>query len=622
MPYFASNAQKIAVLTLFAFTFTCTFACMLASAPVLAQPVTTVLKGEVILNQEGGQGLGNVAISGDNAQSTTTNTDGSFNLVFAKAPGDRYKIRVNRTGWTVINHHLLKGYLPSNKAAQAGDPITIILAKSEQREHWATVYYRLDFKRKAQARYDEQIAKLQGDNQALNEQRIKLEQDKNTALALADEMAKQLAKADIANVSATSSANSGLDTDNDLYQQALDLYLNNQTDEALALLSDAVLNAELKKHKEQQQKLIAALTLKGTMLVSKLDFTAADKVYTQLANNFGNSFDTQFRAGYYFQKQNQFGTAIKAYEKAMLVDGVTPANKALALNNLGVLYKDVNRVDEALVTFNEALEINQKLAKTNSSVYLHNVANTLNNLGILYYNENNMGEALQAYKEAYQTYQKLAKTNPSVYLPDVAMTLNNLGNLHRTESYMDEALNVFNEALDIYRKLAKTNPSVYSPDIAMTLNNLGIVYYRIDRMDEALTAYDKALDIRRKLVKTNPNVYLPYVASTLNNLGLLHSRKKRMNEALAAYTESLEIRRKLAKINPSVYLSDVADTLNNLGIFHVLNKDFDLGKKFIFEAKSIYLKLAKQAPNRFGPDVYDINDTIKIIEKLENTYQQ
>jgi tetratricopeptide (TPR) repeat protein len=52
-------------------------------------------------------------------------------------------------------------------------------------------------------------------------------------------------------------------------------------------------------------------------------------------------------------------------------------------------------------------------------VYRPYVARTLNNLGVLYRDENRMEEARKAYEEALQIYQAFAQIDPSRYQPDV-----------------------------------------------------------------------------------------------------------------------------------------------------------------------------------------------------------
>jgi tetratricopeptide (TPR) repeat protein len=219
---------------------------------------------------------------------------------------------------------------------------------------------------------------------------------------------------------------------------------------------------------------------------------------------------------------------------------------------------------------NEAETYYQKyLTDFASDISIDEQAMTLNNLAVLHSDQNNYEEALLEYEEALEIYRELAKVNPSTYLPYVAGTLNNLANLHSDQNNYEEALLEYEEALEIRKELAKVNPSTYLPDVAMTLNNLANLHQAQNNYEEALLEYEEALEIRRKLAKVNPSTYLPNVAMTLNNLANLHSDQNNYEEALLEYEEALEIYRELAKVNPSTYLPDVATTLINLSLFYL-----------------------------------------------------
>ena len=109
-------------------------------------------------------------------------------------------------------------------------------------------------------------------------------------------------------------------------------------------------------------------------------------------------------------------------------------------------------------------------------MYLPYVATTLNNLGILYSDSERMEEAEEAYSEALATRRKLAETNPEAYLPAVATTLHNVAVVYRNTRRIDKAEEAYAEALAIRRKLAEADPEAYLPSVAGTLNNLAVLY--------------------------------------------------------------------------------------------------------------------------------------------------
>lgn len=126
MPHFTSTAQYTRLLILKTLVLTCLF----ASSLTLAQPATTILKGKVIVNHQGGSAGTNIVISAEGGQQTTTDSNGRFTMVFDKKPGEPYELLVNKKGWVVINSHVLTGHLPSEEVTKHSTPLSIIIAKA------------------------------------------------------------------------------------------------------------------------------------------------------------------------------------------------------------------------------------------------------------------------------------------------------------------------------------------------------------------------------------------------------------------------------------------------------------------------------------------------------------
>jgi tetratricopeptide (TPR) repeat protein len=84
------------------------------------------------------------------------------------------------------------------------------------------------------------------------------------------------------------------------------------------------------------------------------------------------------------------------------------------------------KLDRAELLYREALGIGRDLAAKNPDAFLPKVADTLNNLAILYSNINQLEIALEEFEEALGIYRDLAAKNSDAFLPDVAMTSVNL----------------------------------------------------------------------------------------------------------------------------------------------------------------------------------------------------
>jgi tetratricopeptide (TPR) repeat protein len=152
-----------------------------------------------------------------------------------------------------------------------------------------------------------------------------------------------------------------------------------------------------------------------------------------------------------------FNQALNRYQKAEMAyawcldwarRGRKNAEVAGTLNNLALLDRSQNRMEEAQKELHEALQIRRELAQENPDAYLPGVAQTLLNLGVLNYGEHRTEQARQEYEEALKTRRELAEKDPDANLPDAAQTLNNLGVLDSGEYRTKEALQEYEEGAE------------------------------------------------------------------------------------------------------------------------------------------------------------------------------
>ena len=134
----------------------------------------------------------------------------------------------------------------------------------------------------------------------------------------------------------------------------------------------------------------------------------------------------------------------------------------IAHYSYGLFSQGLNWFEIALTAYKSALDIARRPSNT------HDVAATLNNLGILHRAQNRMEEARLAVDEALSIRRELAGTNPDAYLPYVADTLSYLGILLAAQGQFGDALVLAQEALTIYEKCATKTPLVCAPKVGGT----------------------------------------------------------------------------------------------------------------------------------------------------------
>ncbi|MCE0499591.1 MAG: tetratricopeptide repeat protein [Methylacidiphilales bacterium] len=152
-------------------------------------------------------------------------------------------------------------------------------------------------------------------------------------------------------------------------------------------------------------------------------------------------------------QEGRLDEAITSYQKALEIE----PDYAGAHNNLGGVLFQMGRLDEAIVQFQSALEINPNYAKAH------------NNLGIALAQKGRLDEAMVHYQKALEID------------PNFADAHNNLGSALAQKGRVDEAMAHNQKALEI------------NPDFAEAHYNLGNAFGKKGQMDEAIVQFQEAL---------------------------------------------------------------------------------------------------------------------------------
>jgi tetratricopeptide (TPR) repeat protein len=157
---------------------------------------------------------------------------------------------------------------------------------------------------------------------------------------------------------------------------------------------------------------------------------------------------------------------------------------AALMNNLGILYKEQGKIDEAEKLYRESLEIKRLLGDKKG------IAMSLNNLGILYKGQGKIEEAERLFNESLEIKRQLG------YKQGIGMSLNDLGNLYKDQGKIEEAEKLYRESLEIKQQLGDKQ------GISMSLNNLGILNFDNGKFENAITFYLEAILLKIELNDT------------------------------------------------------------------------------------------------------------------------
>ncbi|MFT5765779.1 MAG: tetratricopeptide (TPR) repeat protein, partial [Saprospiraceae bacterium] len=279
--------------------------------------------------------------------------------------------------------------------------------------------------------------------------------------------------------------------------------------------------------------------------------------------------------GLVYQEQNQLDTAIVFYQSAITIwekiHGPKHLKIAVSLNNLGNCYRDKADYEKAIDLHQKALKIridslgNEALILTESYT----------NLGNCFYTKGDYDNAISYYRKTLQLQLKLLNNNNI----SIAKTYNGMGSILAEKGDFDKAMFYCLKALPIYLESSDDT----NIETGALYNNIGTIYSDKGDYTKAIEFHQKALDTWIKLLDINH----PYVAISYNNIGTCFMAKGDYEKAIDCYQKTLIIWLK-------TYGSEhpyVASAYNNIGICYLSKEDPKSSKEFHQKALDIRLKI-------------------------------
>jgi eukaryotic-like serine/threonine-protein kinase len=285
------------------------------------------------------------------------------------------------------------------------------------------------------------------------------------------------------------------------------------------------------------------------------DYPKAIEAYENLAKVSPDNPDIQFALGNIYESSSDFDKAREFYRKLLKANpkdittllaigrveiqsgnsqaSLDPLNRALSLATLvgnqdqkgmilhvlGAAYSSLNKPDDALQNYKQALEIRRSLGLKKG------VADGLNMIALTYDGLGKSDLALKNYNDALKIYREIGDQQ------DTGAVLGNLAQYFDDRGKYDEGLKLFKEALQIHRALRNQNNE------AICLNNIGNTYLSKGDYDNARIYLEQALQLREKInVPTD-------IADTIHNLAEVSAKSGQYDQALSQYMRALGLYR-------------------------------------------------------------------------------
>ncbi|HEU0002059.1 MAG TPA: tetratricopeptide repeat protein, partial [Ktedonobacteraceae bacterium] len=172
----------------------------------------------------------------------------------------------------------------------------------------------------------------------------------------------------------------------------------------------------------------------------------------QIHNEYG---EIQSALGQKREAQSSFKQALAGFQQIEDVEG-----QIKTLNNLGAVYRNLSKLENALSCYQEALRICNAM----ESPYLHGKAASLNNIGVISLYLGQIEHALELFEQALPLQQAIQDRS------EEARTLMNIGRVYDIQKRSDDAYQRYQQALRIFQETGDREGQ------AAVYNKLGIYY--------------------------------------------------------------------------------------------------------------------------------------------------
>jgi hypothetical protein len=240
---------------------------------------------------------------------------------------------------------------------------------------------------------------------------------------------------------------------------------------------------------------------------------------------------------------------------------------AISLKNLASSYQDVKKEHEAEKLYKKAVLVLKSFYDKSSSKWGKKYCSALDDLGVLYLELNRANKAIELYEELFSMQQTL---EANVFVSVLS---------HLASSY--RLLYQFNKSIEVEEQLCfKYLPQYYAENqhywakhYITSLNNLSLSYQEIDRKDEAVQLVKKAHLLAEIFFKEQPEQYIDLFITCSNNLAGCYEKLDLINNAVMVYEDTLTLVKYFYNKNQLFFDTYYALLMNNLShVYWILNR--------------------------------------------------
>ncbi len=325
---------------------------------------------------------------------------------------------------------------------------------------------------------------------------------------------------------------------------------------------------------------------------AKADQVTIDQLVRKLSNQNGvEKLHSLNRVSAMCMEMDQRAEASAYANKAMeLAQSLNmPAEEAIALNNMGLVYESKYDYTNAMKSFVNSLKINNKLDNKEG------IATSKNNIGRVFYRQEDVPSALENLNAA------LGLRNSIQDKEGAAETNKTLGDVYLLKGFFGKAKNHYVSSMNQYIELNKIGEAA---DLA---SHLGKIISGVGDYEGALVYYRMSLDFNRSLETVSK------IAEDYNNIAMTHFAQGSYDEALENNDVAYDIRKSLDdKIA-------FAESAKNYGMIYAYMGNKAKANDFLAKAVKMVTEIGNEPGTQY---IYkDVSETYHKLGSYDKAYK-
>lgn len=265
---------------------------------------------------------------------------------------------------------------------------------------------------------------------------------------------------------------------------------------------------------------------------------------------------------------------------------------AKSKNNIGIVYRDLGRFEEAKALSTEALQVNDSLI----------LASAYNNIGVVNRNLALYDEALQNYLKALTIYENKSMDK------QIATTHNSIGLVYSYSNVNDKAIEYHLKAKESFEKLNDKK------GISEVYNNIAIIYANQGELAKALNYFKYSLEIEEGLDDKKG------MAESVNNVGAVHYYMGSIDSALVYFNKSVKIEKSIGnQAGVAASYNNIADLLIESGKPSQAKIYIDSAYYYAKESKvAVDIEAALHNYSRYYEEKNDLRKALDYFKKVSS----